>query len=245
ERGHDFYEEIVIISRIEGRFISAQLRFILDTWKRQNLSRNDLDFLAAGQTLSLTWQVQVGDGSTLSTVQDLTVTFTGTNDVPLIQVDTNDSAAAALTETNTTLLTNGTLSLEDLDRSNTVSVAVHSVVASGTTTGLGSNTTALLAMLAVNNPATVIGNAATTGTIDWAFNSGAEAFDYLAAGQTLTLTYTVRATDSNSPTNASDDQTVVITITGTNDAPAITAATITALDSAAMSASVALPRSIV
>lgn len=43
----DFYEEIVIISRIEGRFISAQLRFILDTWKRQNLSRNDLDFLAA------------------------------------------------------------------------------------------------------------------------------------------------------------------------------------------------------
>lgn len=41
----DFYEEIVIIARIEGRYISSQLRFILDTWKRQNLSRNDLDFL--------------------------------------------------------------------------------------------------------------------------------------------------------------------------------------------------------
>jgi len=53
----DFYEEIVIISRIEGRYISAQLRFILDTWKRQNLSRNDLDFLSAELAAArVTWE---------------------------------------------------------------------------------------------------------------------------------------------------------------------------------------------
>ena len=36
-------------------------------------------------------------------------------------------------------------------------------------------------------------------SINWAFNSGAEAFDYLAAGETLTLSYTVRVavTDQN------------------------------------------------
>src|SRR5690606_15093821 len=50
---------------------------------------------------------------------------------------------------------------------------------------------------------------------------GSEAFNFLADGQTLTLTYTVRATD-DSPSAAHDDQTVTVTITGTNDAPVIT-----------------------
>ena len=49
--------------------------------------------------------------------------------------------------------------------------------------------------------------------------SSREAFDYLDDGETLTLTYTVRATDDSA---AIDDQTVTITITGTNDAPVIT-----------------------
>ena len=54
----------------------------------------------------------------------------------------------------------------------------------------------------------------------WSFDSGAEAFDYLAAGETLILEYTVKATDDNG-TPASDTETVTITITGTNDAPVI------------------------
>ena len=58
-------------------------------------------------------------------------------------------------------------------------------------------------------------------------HSGSEAFDYLDDGETLTLTYTVRATDDSA---AFDDQTVMITITGTNDGPVIT---VGARDSAA------------
>ena len=50
--------------------------------------------------------------------------------------------------------------------------------------------------------------------ITWTFNSGSEAFNSIPAGQTLILTYTVRATDSQ---GASVDQPVTITITGTND----------------------------
>ncbi|WP_049823950.1 VCBS domain-containing protein, partial [Bradyrhizobium sp. WSM2254] len=50
----------------------------------------------------------------------------------------------------------------------------------------------------------------------WTFNSGTQAFDYLAAGQSLTLTYTVQSTDNNA---ASDTQSVTVTVTGTNDAP--------------------------
>ena len=47
---------------------------------------------------------------------------------------------------------------------------------------------------------------------------GAQAFDFLDDGESLTLTYTVRATDDSA---VSDDQTVTITINGTNDAPVI------------------------
>ena len=62
----------------------------------------------------------------------------------------------------------------------------------------------------------VITNTANSGTINWAFNSGSEYFNYLANGESLVLTYTVLATDSSGGTA---NQTVVVTINGTNDAP--------------------------
>jgi hypothetical protein len=54
------------------------------------------------------------------------------------------------------------------------------------------------------------------------FDSDPQAFDFLADGETLQLTYTIRATDSDL-SHATGDQTVVVNITGTNDAPAINA----------------------
>src|SRR5262249_16827398 len=60
-----------------------------------------------------------------------------------------------------------------------------------------------------------------TSNLTWTFNSGgATTFDYLAAGQSLGLTYTVTATHSRS-TPASDTQATTITLPGTNDAPNI------------------------
>ncbi len=50
------------------------------------------------------------------------------------------------------------------------------------------------------------------------FQLGSEAFNFLATGETLILTYTVSATDDDgSP--LSDTETVTVTITGTGDAP--------------------------
>ncbi|WP_415776730.1 hypothetical protein, partial [Arcobacter cloacae] len=38
----------------------------------------------------------------------------------------------------------------------------------------------------------------------WTFDSGSETFDYLASGETLTLTYTIKAMDDDS-SNAFDE----------------------------------------
>lgn len=41
----DIYDEIVVISHVEGRTISGQLRIIFDAWKRENLTAKDQKFL--------------------------------------------------------------------------------------------------------------------------------------------------------------------------------------------------------
>ena len=42
----EIYEEIVVISHVEGRTISGQLRIIFDAWKRENLTESDEKFLS-------------------------------------------------------------------------------------------------------------------------------------------------------------------------------------------------------
>ena len=71
-------------------------------------------------------------------------------------------------------------------------------------------------MLSVT-PADTLSSAEVADQITWSFNSGSEFFDYLAAGDSLTLTYTVRVTDNN---NATDDHTITIVI---NDEPVLSA----------------------
>ena len=149
--------------------------------------------------------------------QTVTVTITGTNDAPVISVGAGDSAAETVAETNAGLTESGTLTVVDVDLSDAVTPTVFSVAASGTTTGLGPNNAALQAMLTVT-PGPIAANAGAANNLNWAFNSGAEAFNYLDDGESLTLTYTIRATDDSL---ASDDQTVTVTITGSNDAPVI------------------------
>ena len=60
------------------------------------------------------------------------------------------------------------------------------------------------------------------GVIGWSYSVDDSAVDYLAAGQEVTETFTVTVNDQNGGTV---DQTVSVTITGTNDAPTVSAAT--------------------
>ncbi|MEL6967608.1 MAG: VCBS domain-containing protein, partial [Pseudomonadota bacterium] len=143
-------------------------------------------------------------------------------DAPTISFSGSDTDVAALTETDAGLSVSETLTVSDLDTTDVVTASPNGLPSIGGT-GAGSlpvalDANALAAFFSVS-PSPVISNTANDGTLTWSFDSGTEAFDFLAQGETLELTYTVEVEDSQGVTAHED---VVITITGSNDAPVLT-----------------------
>ena len=179
----------------------------------------DVDSLALGEALDyvFSYTTMADDGSSLATAL-VTLTIVGQNDAPDIFLAQGDSADAALDEIDAGLTASGTLHLTDPDLSDIVTTAVTGVATSGNDGDAATPDNAtLLGFLSV--PAAAVLEPTETGdSFTWNFNSGSEAFDYLAVGESLILTYTIRATDDNL---ATDTQNVEITIDGTNDAPVV------------------------
>lgn len=176
------------------------------SWSFNSGDDYSFNFLGAGQTLTLVYTLTATDGENATATTTVTISIDGRNDAPVITVDAGDSDLKNINETNSTLTTNGTLSITDVDIiDNAFTVTKTNVVASGMTTGLASSNNALLNMITVN----------TQGKdISWSFNSGNEYFKYLPAGETLTLTYTIKVTDAN---NGTSNKTITIEIVGIND----------------------------
>jgi VCBS repeat len=190
------------------------------TWNF-NSGSEAFDYLATGETLVLTYTVTAtdDDGAPLADIETVTITITGTNDTPVI---TDGPDTASLSETNAGLTATGTLIVTDVDTTDTVA-ATTALVVTGTSDrndAAAPDDADLHAMFSVA-PTAILDGTENKATLTWNFNSGSEAFNYLATGETLVLTYTVTATDDDS-NPLSDSETVTITITGTNDAPVIT-----------------------
>ncbi|MEM8812257.1 MAG: VCBS domain-containing protein, partial [Pseudomonadota bacterium] len=184
-----------------------------------DVSDGALDDLAEGQQLTQTYTIAITDGQGGLDTETVTITLTGTNDAPRITLTSPDVDEATLTETDAGLNFSSTLTYVDPDLADSVDVQVIGVVTSGTgDSGLTPDDTALLAMLTLA-PNPVLSGVETLARRAWTFDSGTEAFDFLAAGQDLILTYTIEATDSQ---GATDTHEITVTIDGTNDAPQIT-----------------------
>ena len=111
----------------------------------------------------------------------------------------------------------------DLDLSDVGHAAtVTGAVATGTTTGLALNQTALIALVTPGTVTKAAGSSA--GSVNLSFSAASTAFDYLAKGEVLTLTYTVAIDDGDGGVTP---KTFVVTITGTNDDPVVAAADVT------------------
>ena len=189
------------------------------------------DYLASGETATLSYVVTLADNHRGATTQTVTVTITGTNDVPVIATGTTATGAiterASLTGSTLADTASGTIKFTDVDINDTHTAIVTGVSATGVTSGLGAVSGAtlksFLSLGSLTNPA-----GATAGSAAWNFSAADSTFDYLAAGEKLILTYTVQIADNHGGTV---NQNVAVTITGTNDAPVIVAASTNAAGS--------------
>jgi VCBS repeat-containing protein len=140
------------------------------------------------------------DGSFAPIVASAEFTNTHTTEssevgVEVVEAGTDGSGLAAA----------GTLTVRDVDVSDVVGATVVEVDVVGDTE---IPTEDLLAMMSVDiDPVIVSGG--TAGTISWEFDSGEEIFEFLAPGESLVLTYTIRATDTQ---GAFTEHQVTITI---------------------------------
>ena len=187
------------------------------------------DFLGDGDTLVLTYTASVYDShTTTSTTFDITVH--GSNDEPVFVAAGGQGPgavdSAAITEasdvagSDTADTASGVLLFTDVDATDTHTFIVTGVTASGATSGLPNDMTKLdWLTLGAKTDST---NGAI-GTQVWEFSAADKSFDYLGAGQQVTLTYAVQMDDGHGGIATQD---VTVTVTGTNDAPTIEAATL-------------------
>ncbi|MGY4475765.1 VCBS domain-containing protein [Bradyrhizobium sp. USDA 3364] len=180
----------------------------------------DFDYLAAGEKLTLTYLIQVDDHHGGVVTQPVTITITGTNDVPTF---TSEPPTATIAEQPDTTgsskpdIAAGVVAFADVDLSDTHTVSITGVTESGTTTGLPEDESTVLNWLSLGMLTDSTGGVA--GSQAWTFSAADQSFDYLAAGETLTLTYAVQVDDHHGGVIT---EPVKITITGSNDGPTVT-----------------------
>ncbi|HYC98185.1 VCBS domain-containing protein [Brevundimonas sp.] len=158
----------------------------------------ELQHLAAGQTITQSYLVTIDDGAGGSIEQMVSVTIVGTNDAPTITAAVSSGAV----QEDGVVAASGTVQFADVDLADG-----HSV--SSAAQGSGN-------VGAFNAHVTDNGSGDGAGSVSWQFAVDNAAIQHLAAGQTLTQSYTVTVSDGLGGTV---DQLVEVTITGTNDGP--------------------------
>jgi VCBS repeat-containing protein len=169
---------------------------------------------------SFTYAIRLANGTlSWNTVQ---VQWNGTNDA--VQIGSTGttgaiSEQASATGSSTPDTTTGTVGFSDNDTSDTHTVTV---VGSPTVTCSGGGVSADT-MTALANALSIASTTDSTGTnqgsFAWNFNAADKTFDFLAQGETLTVTYNVQVDDHH---GGAATTPVTITITGVNDPATIT-----------------------
>ncbi len=175
-----------------------------------------IDFLAAGETLVQNYTVSINDQRGGIVTQTVTVTITGTNDLPVVAVAASN-VAGSVTElpgvSGSPLLdtTTGTLAFTDADRTDT-----HTV---GAPVALGTGYLGIFTVVPVTDSTNGV-----TGSVKWTFSVVDGTIDFLSAGQTLVQNYSVTIADNHGGTVT---QTVAVTLIGSSDPTTIAPGTTT------------------
>ena len=162
---------------------------------------------------SFTYQVEDDNGNTDTAT--VTITINGTNDAPtisntanLVYLEAGDASAQNLSDS-------GTVSFDDLDANALVDIST--ALTSPATWNGGALDPGLKALLEAGFSASV-SNAAAPGNTAWSYSVAGADLDFLGGGDSITLAFTITATDNN---GATANDVVLITINGADDAAAI------------------------
>jgi len=190
----------------------------------------DLDFLAKDETVTLQYQVVVTDDSgapnASSAPLTVTITLTGTNDVPVITSSLQSGAVSedadgspnenAETHHQSGAVTFTDVDLRDVEKSSITNTVVIATLANGYALTQGQHD-ALVNAFSVD--AATHSNADGTGSFGWHYDIADSALDFLGVHDQVVLQYTVQVDDHNGGTA---QQLVTITVHGSEDAPVIT-----------------------
>ena len=153
------------------------------------------------------------------------MTITGTNDGPTIISDAAHHEGGVKEDVGVNsgdLVAHDTITFQDLDLidTHTATVAFTSSTSSDPLPGFDDNTS--LGSFTIDSSVTEVNSDTdNTGTLGWKFtvDNSNPIVQSLAEGQTITQIYTITIDDQH--TGGTVEQEVTVTITGTNDGPAI------------------------
>ncbi|BCV55612.1 retention module-containing protein [Shewanella algae] len=172
-----------------------------------DIANSLVQFLAVGETITLSFDVSVDDGNGGTDTNTVTVTITGTNDAPVLSIDMSGAVTEDVDVVAGMLSDSGDLSFTDVDINDSHSVGSSyngDVLWSGGALDQATQD-ALAAGFSVDNAG-------------WSYDIANSLVQFLAVGETITLSFDVTVDDGNGGT---DTDTVTVTITGTNDAPVL------------------------
>jgi VCBS repeat-containing protein len=166
------------------------------------------DFLAQGFQTRLIYTIRVTDSAGVSADQLVTVLITGTNDAPVLAVETVEVGITELGSNADTeqIRTTGTIDFTDVDRADNAHIVTVTPEAG------------VLGTLTATKTASSVSGA--TGQITWSYDVDAADVAYLAEGETREETFTVTLRD-RATGGLSDTTTITVTINGTNDGAVI------------------------
>jgi VCBS repeat-containing protein len=167
--------------------------------------------LTSSSTASLTL-ANIGQGPVVTTTSDAFIELAGTGNA------TADTASGTISFTDVDLADRPVVNTSFA--SFTYRDAQHNDITSSVTAAQ------LADVLAVRAPLTVTPSEGNTnnGSATWTYSLADNKFDFLAAGETLTLTYTAQVDDGRGDTVTTP---LTVTITGANDAPVLAAGSVT------------------
>ncbi|MGY4499027.1 VCBS repeat-containing protein [Bradyrhizobium sp. GM24.11] len=250
---HDVTGSLTALQKLDIAATQIKISVVADAGNNNNGSAigtytipdHAFDFLAAGETLTLTYIVSIDNNFAVNPETrhiPITITITGTNDKPTV-VTSGGTVIEKVGTGNTALDTiTGAVTFTDVDLTDRpiVSAALSTTQpfkyldAHGHDIAASLTPEQLAAVAAVEVPLTVVQGAGNSnnGSATWTYSVPDHSFDFLADGETLVLNYVVQVDDGHGGVVSTPITVSIngadVSVEGTNDVPTIVVASTTA-----------------